>query len=76
MREAHGAIRKLLYHFSVSITEKYYQEELYEDKVAAALNEVLSRKGSNGKIDEDRADVQLCPAKLNRPILKLIKSNS
>jgi hypothetical protein len=50
------------------ITEKYYHEELDEDKVkvAMALNEVLSK--------QPEGPVPQCPANSNRPKLILIKT--
>lgn len=72
------AASKLLDHSSVSITEKYYQEELDEDKirVASALDSVLSRVGSNGNTPQGGSPVPQCPANPTRPKLKLVKSDS
>ena len=82
------AASKLLDHSSVSITEKYYQEELDEDKVmvANALNGVLvgyvgdakKNSGENPpeKIRAESNPVPLCPPLSHRPILNLVKSSS
>jgi hypothetical protein len=69
----------------VSITEKYYQEELDEDKVkvANALNGVLVDSAGDAKCDRGGlsqgakgAPVPLCPPASNPPKLTLIKSDS
>ena len=78
------AASKLLDHSSVSITEKYYQEELDEDKVmvADALNGVLTgfvgEFGGNfsQKNGEKKNPVPQRPPEGSRPILTLVKSTS
>jgi len=81
------AASKLLDHSSVSITEKYYQEQLDEDKVkvADALDKVLSRNlsrtppfGANNPQNKKRfaPPVPLCPATVGVSNLTLIKSGS
>jgi integrase len=79
------AASKLLGHSSVSITEKYYQEELDEDKVmvAKALNGVLEHSVGDGNDDGGgfsptmgRAPVPQRPPRAVRPILNLVKSIS
>jgi hypothetical protein len=78
------AASKLLDHSSVSITEKYYQEELDEDKVkvADALNGVLEGfVGDNGgtfqkKFSDEKNLVPQRPPLCDRPILSLVKSST
>lgn len=78
------AASKLLDHSSVSITEKYYQEELDEDKVmvADALNGVLTgfvgEFGGNfsQKNGEKKNPVPQRPPRCSSPILSLVKSSS
>lgn len=79
------AASKLLGHSSVTVTEKYYQEHLDEDKqkVAEALNSVLVKTTGNqppdpsefgGKKEMDEPPVPQCPATRERPRLTLIKT--
>lgn len=78
------AASKLLDHSSVSITEKYYQEELDEDKVmvANALNGVMAgfvgEFGGNlsQKMGEKKNPVPQRPPRGSRPILSVVKSSS
>ena len=81
------AASKLLDHSSVSITEKYYQEELDEDKVmvANALNGVLvGFVGENGGNSPTKNPVKENPVpprsprspRSNRPILTVVKSST
>ena len=75
------AASKLLGHSSVAITEKYYQEQLDEDKqkVADALNGVFdSVTGRNDQPPQgdDRASWPLMAPKTERPKLKVVSSSS
>ncbi len=75
------AASKLLDHSSVNITERYYQEQLDEDKrmVAEALNTVLTQANEQHSSENRGAQLTTCPpvSPQNRfPKLKLIKSSS
>lgn len=76
------AASKMLGHSSVTVTEKYYQEHLDEDKqkVAKALNSVLVKaaggdpNNSEGKTMQIEPPVPQYPTKSARPMLTLIKT--
>lgn len=78
------AASKLLDHSSVNITEKFYQEELDEDKVmvANALNGILAgfmgECGGNfsQKNGEKENPIPQRPPRDSRPILSLVKSTT
>lgn len=75
------AASKLLDHSSVNITEKYYQEQLDEDKrmVAEALSSVLTQAVGSNPPENPTGKKATCPPvspKTNFPKLTLIKSTT